>query len=297
MKLKQSIYLFIVASMAVALLQSCGSSSGDKDKNSEEFKAAGESLDKQIEEVVYNMPSPTEIPGILQTTGAEFNQALLNSKANADKYLARNDKAALNLGVYVADIGYLISYDKTQEAIDYLEICKNLGNNLNVIGSFDAGILQRFEKNISNKDSLSRLLDNAVKHTDNYLKNDDRTKLAALFVTGSFVEGLYISTGLVKTYPKNLLPDDERNLVLTPIIQVVLQQKKSVAELLNLLTSVDQTAPVVSIVADLKKLETTYAAMNIEEQIHNNRADLVLSDKNLLEVTNIVERMRNGVIE
>ena len=116
-------------------------------------------------------------------------------------------------------------------------------------------------------------------------------------MTGSFVEGLYIATGLVKSYPKDLLPDDSRNLVLTPIIRVVLDQKKSVSDLVKMLSSVDQTEPVTTIVSDLKALEAAYNGLNIEEQIKNNKANLVLSDKNLIEVTTIVEKMRKIITE
>src|SRR4051812_17955584 len=118
MNLKQPIYFFVTALLAAGLA-SCGSSSDDKNKNSKEFDEAG-TLKEQIEEVVYNIPSPSEIPYLLQATGAEFNEKLLNARQNVDKYTTRNEKASLNLGVYVADIGYLTSYDKTQEAIDYL---------------------------------------------------------------------------------------------------------------------------------------------------------------------------------
>ena len=129
------------------------------------------------------------------------------------------------------------------------------------------------------------------------MADDNRNKLSALVVTGSFVEGLYIATGLVKSYPKDLLPDDSRNLVLTPIIRVVLDQKKSVSDLVKMLSSVEQTEPVTTIVSDLKALEAAYNGLNIEEQIKNNKANLVLSDKNLIEVTTIVEKMRKIITE
>ena len=116
-------------------------------------------------------------------------------------------------------------------------------------------------------------------------------------MTGSFVEGLYISTGLIKTYPKNLLKDDDRNLILTPIIRVVLQQKESVNELVKMLGAVDQSAPVGELVTDLTALQSSYKALNIEEQIKNNRADLLLSDKNLTEITSIVEKIRKSIVE
>lgn len=296
MKFNRLIYLCLIAMLTVGLA-SCGSSSSDKDKNSDEFNAADDSLKQQIEEVVYNIPSPSEIPYLLQATGAEFNEGLLNPRTKADQYAARTDKAALNLGVYAADIGYLSSYDKTQEAIDYLNVCKTLADNLGIIGSFDMSVLQRFEANISNKDSLTHLLDRTIKKTETFLKDDSRNKLSSLIVAGSFIEGLHISTGLIKTYPKNLLPDDKRIQVLTPLMRVVLQQKKSVGELLKMLQTVEQTDPVTSLVTDLTALDKAYNALNIEEQIKQNRGDLVLSDKNLEEVTTIVERLRTGITQ
>jgi len=294
MKLKRLIYFSMSAAIGFSIA-SCGSS--DKQKNSDEFTAAEDSLKEQIEEVVYNIPSPSEIPYLLQSTGAEYNQGLLNSRTKVDQYASRTDKAALNLGVYAADIGYLTSYDKTQEAIDYLSSCKTLADNLGVIGSFDAEVLKKFEENISNKDSLTRVLDSTIKRTQNFLQDDKRNKLSALIIAGSFIEGLYISTGLIKSYPKNILPDDKRNQVLTPLMRIVLQQKKSVSELLKMLKTVDQTEPVVAIVTDLTALEGAYSKLNIEEQISKNRGDLVLTDKNLEEITLIVERLRKGITD
>jgi hypothetical protein len=295
MKFNRLIYVSLSALIAIGLA-SCGPSTSDKEKNAPESDQT-DSLQGQIDDLLNNMPSPSEIPYMLQTTGAEFNESLINPRDKADQYASITNKAALNLGVYAADIGYLVSYDKTQEAIDYLNAAKALADGLGVIGSFDLEVLNQFEKNISNKDSLSRLLDRTVKKTEDYLKDDNRNKLSAMIVTGSFIEGLYISTGLVKTYPKDLLPDDAKNLILTPLIRVVLDQKRSVSELLTMLRAIEQTEPVTTIVADLKDLETQYAALNIEEQIKNNKANLVLSDKNLIEITNIVEKLRKNITD
>ncbi len=281
--------------VALAIV-SCGPAAKQEDK-SDEFKQAQESLKDQIQDVVYNIPSPSEIPYLLQATGADFNQSLVNDRNKADQYATRNDKAALNLGIYAADIGYLSSYDKTQEAIEYLGAAKGLADNLGVIGSFDPEVLKRFEANISNKDSLGALINQSVQKTDKYLKDDSRNKLAALMVTGSFIEGLSISTGLIKTYPKDLLPNDQRNLILTPLIRVILEQEKSVDELIKMLSAVDQAEPVAGIVTDLTALQASYRALNIDEQIKNNKANLVLTDKNLVDITKIIDKLRSSIVE
>jgi len=276
-------------------LWSCGSKK-ENNENSDEFKQAEESLTEEIKDVENNLPSPTEIPYLLQATGAEFNQSLLNDKKKADSYLTRNDKAALNLGIYASDIGYLVSYDKTQEAIDYVNASKKLANGLGVLGAFDQEVLKRFEKNIAQKDSLTNLVNDAVKQTEKYLKSDNRVKPAALMIAGSFIEGLYISTGLIKSYPKDLKEED-RMLVLTPLLRVVLQQRESIDELVKMLGSVEQTEPVTTILDQLNSLEASYRALNIEEKIKNNQADKILSDKNLADITNSVEKLRKSIVD
>ena len=166
MKLPRPLFVLFLATVILGFT-SCSKSGEDKDENSKEFDEASTATKERIDEVAANIPPPSEIPYLLQATGAEFNQGLINSREKVDQYTSHNDKAALNLGVYAADIGYLTSYDKTQEAIDYLTACKTLSDDLGLVGTFDAELLEKFEKNISNKDSLTRLLDRTMKESQN----------------------------------------------------------------------------------------------------------------------------------
>lgn len=296
MKLNLTHRTLILNLILIAALVACGPSKEKSGNGSDEFSEAEKSLKKQLNEVVYNLPSPTEVPYLLASTGAEFNASLINDKKFAEQYGAKTEKAAMNLGVYIADIGYLTSYEKTQEAIDYINTCKSLADNLGVMGSFDMEVMQKFETQVANKDSLASLLDQTLRTADKYLRDDSRNKLATLVVVGSFVEGLYISTGLVKTYPKDLAPAS-RNLILTPLISIILKQKSSVGEILKMLKAGDQSEPVASLVADMTALQESYNNLNIEDKIKQNRGDLALTDKNLAEITTIVERIRKSITQ
>jgi glutaredoxin-related protein len=64
-----------------------------------------------------------------------------------------------------------------------------------------------------------------------------------------------------------------------------------------MLGTVEQADPVTTIVADLTSLQASYRALDIEDQIKNNKASLVLTDKNLVEITAIVEKMRKFITE
>ena len=295
--MKFKLNTLLLSLLACIGLWSCGSKS-DKGKNSDDFDKAGKSLKEKIKDIAYNIPPPSEIPYMLQGTGAEYNQSLINDLKKADGYGSQPDKAALNLGIYTADIGYLSSYDKTQESIDYLNACKSLADKLGITGSFDRNTLEKFEANIANKDSLAALLNDAMKKTDRYLKEGNRSKLGALLVTGSFVESLYISTGIIKSYPKDAFSKEEqRSRVLNPLMSVVLRQRKSVGEVSKMLSDVDQSDPIPTIIADLKGLEAAYNASNLEEMVKNNKGNLVLTDKNFAEITRLVEKLRGDIVQ
>lgn len=293
--LKKSL-LQIVILISIGIFFSCGGNKDAAQDESSEFDAAKESLKENIEGVIVNIPSPAEMPYLLQATGADFNASLINSKESADKYMSTFDKAAMNLGIYAADIGYLSSYEQTQEALDYLQIAKQLADHLGVVDAVDQVVMERFEKNIDEKDSLYKIINGAIENVDQYLKTEARNRVAALVTTGSFIEGLYVSTELVRTYPKDLLPDDARNLILTPVIQIILSQEESVGELIKLIESLPADDLTNQIKADLQALQENYVALNMEDQIKNNRADLMLTDKTLVDITTTVNQMRSDII-
>ncbi|MBL3658705.1 hypothetical protein [Fulvivirga sediminis] len=288
----------ILSVLIIFGMTSCGQKTEKEAEDaSEELEAAEPELKEQIEEVVYEIPSPSEIPTLLERTGAEYNGSLVNPQDKADSYASANDKAALNLGVYATDIGYLVSYDKSQDALTYIASSKKLADNLGVTGAIDSKLLSRFENNLSRKDSLIILINSTIDKTESYLKDDERNQLAALVVAGSFVEGLYISTGLVKTYPTDILPEDKRNLVLTPLIDVILKQEKSVKDLSKMLDALEKSGPLAELSTKVKALEADYEKLDIEEQIKNNRADLALTDATLQDITSKVAEIRNFIVE
>ena len=284
----------LLAILVVIGIASCGQQA-NKEKvtdNSKAFNQAEREVKHQIQSVAYDIPPPSEIPFILQATGAEFNESLINDLNKVDEYEITNNKSALNLGVYSTDIGYLVSYEKVQEALNYMSSTKRLADHLKVSTAININLLERFENNLGNKDSLAFIINEAIGQTDQFLKDDDRATIAALLITGSFVEGLYISTGLVKTYPKDLLPKDTRNLILAPLVRAILEQNKALNDLVKLLGAVEQTQLIEDIKKQLMELQELYTALNIEDEIQNNQSNLILTDSTLVNITIKVEEIR-----
>ncbi len=280
----------------ITVLFSCGGDKQTDESASKEFDEAQSELKEQIEEVLYEIPPPSEIPYLLQATGADFNESLVNDETKVDQYRSTSDKSSLNLGIYATDMGYLSSYDQTQEALNYLSTSKTLADHLGITGAFDVELLKRFEDNLGSKDSLSAIINESMTKTDDYLKDDDRNKVAAMVLTGSFIEGLYISTELVRIYPHDL-PEDARNLILIPIVTVILDQEKPLGDLIKLMESIDPSEDASNLIESLKGLQGSFEKLNIKDQILNNNAGVVLNDETLAEITTKVGEIRKKIIE
>ncbi len=274
-------------------LISCDGGKKEETTDSSEFDEAASEVQEKVIKIIYEIPSPADIPFIIQSTGAEYNRDIVNDISKVDKYLSSNKIAALNLGIYATDIGYFVTYGQVQEALNFLEGCRRLSEQLGIQNVVDAAVINRFEENLQSHDSLRGIVNQIIKNSDTYLKEIDRNNIAALVLTGTFIEGLYISTQLVATYPKDILPDDTRNLILTPLIGLILNQEEALANLIDLLKSIDIKGDwIEGLINSLEELQAKYGDLDIKDQISNNRADLVVSDKTLERITIQIDRIR-----
>lgn len=286
-----SLSLVIVTSV---LMLSCGADKKTGREGSEDFEKAKSTLSERLENVVYEIPPPSEIPFLLEATGADFDGSIINSKSKFSSYNSTSS-ASLNLGLLSTDIGYMISYGKVQDALSYMEVAKQLAEKIGVGAAIDVNLIKRFESNLSSRDSLSVLVNEALSETERYLKESDRAKVAAMVLTGSFVEGLYISTALVRNYPKDILPDDARALILKPLIITILKQEKPLNDLIGLLKTLKSDEEIAKLLESFENLSSEFASLNISENLQNNQAAALLADGALDQIINTVGQIRDEI--
>jgi len=241
------------------------------------------------------LPQVSDIPAMLQLTGADFNPTLVNPSNKVESYTTTSDKAALNLGVYGTDIGYLASYNKTQDILNHVKSAQKLAEKVGVTKIFDSSIQKRFETNLSKKDSLIGLVNESMITADKYLKESDRTNTASLVAVGAFIEGLSISTGLIEKYPKNV-SEEIRDGVLSNLVLTIAKQKKTLGDLISILKAAKQDATVKEFTTHLEELHKKFETLNIEEQLKNNKGDLKITPQILTDITPKVKEIRNKII-
>ncbi len=239
--LKGTLFL---ASVSAILSVGCG---GDAKKETEELPPVDstQSTILNVNGEIFSIPSPIQTAFLIKNSGAAYSKQILNESSKSASY-STNFSKALNLGIYGADLGYVTIYDQTQDAIGYLNSAKKLADELGVSGAFDAQTIERFQKNLGNKDSMLVLVGSAYRSSDTYLKNNDRSDVSGLVLAGGWLESLYFATNVYKTKPN----DDVRRRIA--------EQKTSLNSLIKLLTQYYSQAEYTELIDALNDLSKVF---------------------------------------
>lgn len=233
----------LIVMLTVLLVVSCksGNKAGDQE-------IAADSLNKDllasdIKAVLYPLPAPFEMTQMLNDIGAKYSSKNLNPSANAEKYVTEQKKA-LNLGVYAADLAYAATFQQQQDIQTYLNSIKTLADQLGVTYDYSKLLSDDYKAKFENKDSLTNIITNTIYDTYQFLEQKSNPDLAVDMVTGVWVELMYIATNI---------SEDSYNF--TGIVDIISKQKDSYSKVMSLLAARNTNA-------DIKDLETRLSVLN-----------------------------------
>ncbi len=280
-------FTYLTLALAGALLMTAcggsnkgGSSSDELTFNDSLANAAPLELSEEVmSDVVQNISSPVEMASLIKSTGVEFSQKILNNTSQIDNYNT-SYKRALNLGVYSADLGYINTFDKNTIVIDYLVAIKSLAEGIKVGQFFDFNSLKRLATNSNNLDSLMQISISSFNKMDSYLRNQNRSNVSSLIVTGAWIEGLYISGKVIEqTNNEKLINRIAEQKDVINILEIILKNysnQPSFSELANKIGSLKTAYKNVKITTEVGEPKT------IEQ---NGRLIIVQDEISHIEIT------------
>ncbi len=159
---------------------------------------ATQELPTEAQQVLQNISSsPVEMAALLQNAGVEFSEKYITEVQDVDRYNT-DFKRSVNLGILGADLGYLNMYKKTGPVMNNMQAIRKLSEELNVQQFFDFQTIKRLATNNENIDSLMFITLQSFNNMDTYLQQNGRSEISALIICGTWIEGMYIATQVLK---------------------------------------------------------------------------------------------------
>ncbi len=241
-------------------LTSCGGEEKNKASEATEVdNEVEEEITEDSEEFTVFLPSAIQIAEIFNKAGLTFDYSACNPAENADKY-TKSFYQKVNYGVYSADLAYAIVSDKTKEAREIMKVVNAMSDQVGlgtVTGSKE--LLTRFEKNISNKDSIFEIMFVIQQQTDDYLYENKEQDLGLIIFAGAWVEGMYFGS-------KDAIEKNKTNIGGKLIEQMIVLES-----LLKALGNVkDKEQDLEEFSADLKGIHNLYMSL---ESVRGHEGD------------------------
>lgn len=293
--------LTIVFSLALTSCSEDGSSADDvqsiEDAIDNEIDSTSATI-VQFNNSLFSIPSPYEIAFLVKEENIDFNRDFLNPVNRSHNYI-NNFKKALNLGVYGADLGYLNIYEQTPDAISYFSAIKVLSQELDISNAFNFNTISRIENNMGNKDSLLFIMSSTYRDADIYLKENNRSELGVLILTGGWLESVNVLINIAKVNknPNIIRRIGEQKFTIENMIKILSPYYNESEEYGKLIESLIELA----YDFDGIDIHYTYKKPNVYPNkkltVINSESQLVMSEEQLLMISDKIVAIRNMIIE
>lgn len=278
----------------------CGGGSNDEDINfipEDDIRSANASYNPDaMNEIIASFSSPVEMAAMLEDSGVPFSRSYLVDPEKTKEYTS-NFKKALGLGVLSTDLGYLNVYQKTGQIIEYLANIRNLTEELKLGQFFDFATLKRLATSDDNIDTLQFMCTQSYHNMDAHLRENQRSNLSALLVTGVWLESLYLLTQVEKEQHsedlKNAIGNQKGILnTLLPIL-INFREQDHFEELVQNLEELKDVLDVVKVSVQVKEIPSVN---NPGTMVQQEFTVIEISDEELHEIISVTEKIRNKII-
>lgn len=279
----------IVAALGLGMF-SCGNSE-PQDVNVVDTTSQEDVLTEDMFEspdVDYHLPSPLQVASIFKKSGLAYHSNITNPTANSSKY-TEELKQMLNFGVYSADMAYCVLNEQSNEGRKYLAVITDLAEQIGMESVFEnKDLMDRFDKNIENKDSIEILMIDIHERTETYMEENDMQHKSSIHFAGAWTEGMYLG---VYDYEKNKTKEGlgaqitEQMSILNNIIKGLEDPKNAGTDLGWLIT-------------DLKTIQSTFDEFeSVKAYVADeNATELDLTDAEFKSLGDLIKTLRSKII-
>ena len=287
---KFDIYSLLFLCLFAACSISCESENSEyknevQDDSSDDLNHSIE-IDTMDNDYVFMPPSPIQIASILNKANMKYEEGLANNISNVKLYSTKF-KQSINFGVYACDLAYCVTNDKYEEASKYLKVSKDLAAKIGMESIFlSDNLVDRFEANVGNQDSIMSILFHVQMMTDDYIYDNDLTDLSVIYFTGAWVEGMNIGT-------HTMLGNDDHK------ISVLLSEQMTIARSIirGLRAVKSQTEDLVDLTDHIEEVVNAYHNLwSVKQEGENiEYLDVELKHEEVISISEMILELREEI--
>ncbi len=251
------------------------SCAGKKEKKTDP-EVVEETIKEEIKEYSYPIASAFEVTDMLNEIEASYIVGITNDPEKSDNYFMEKDRA-VNLGIYTADLAYATTYNQKADVQGYFKASETLVRELDLTGAFQDDLPDQIEANLDDKDKLVKIITDMFQNAYSHLNQQGRTEVSYLVLSGSVIEGLYLTTNISENTFQN-----------PKLIEAILFQEEPLVKLEEMMEPYKDTELLGDVYADIASINAIYA---LEEGSSS------MTKEQVVKLTDLIASIRNKFVQ
>ncbi len=251
----------------------------------------------QLREIYYGLMTPVEVCNIFEKLQLTYDDNVVNPSENANLYMS-SYKAAMNMGVYGVDIGYMKIFGMNRKMIAYYSTLRSLSERINVPPDVLVDDIRRLDRSMGNADTLTSLMTEAYEGIDECLRKEGNESTLGLMMMGGWIESMYIATNVAYN------PEHPDPL----IIEKIAEQKYSLLTLLVYMKNYYDDPMVVFYTKKLKYLDRYFNSFNIyyhkgdvsidtqKQVIRSTGSEMTVTIETINKIRDYISKLRREIV-
>ena len=278
--------LFIILLSLLISSNGCGESIEKKEIHFPEMEEVN--VDEVSADYEFIPPSTLQVASIFKKAGLHYDFKLTNPINRIDVYSTKLAQS-LAFGVYSSDLAYSVIHEKYDEAIRFLKTLRTLGSKIGLETIFNSsGLIERFEANLANQDSIIDILIFLQENTDDYIEENGKEDLSVIYYTGAWIEGIYMGA-------KSVIKNQEKR------IGVLISEQMTFAEILvkGLEHVEDKNNDITDLIDSIQDLVDTYYNLESVTALGEEAEyiDIVLTKDEIILMTGKIIELRESIVQ
>jgi hypothetical protein len=245
--------------------------------------------------VIPELHSISELKAILEIADIGFNPEIINQTEYVSLYFG-DQKIAANIGVYLADLVYVMSTkenpDIYKEYGAIFELAKQFGfadDLLNVT-------LERYENGNTSVDQLFELLEKSLENSSKNMSGSEVSEFSSYLLLGNYIEKLYIVSSLLQQRNDKVDVETEAEMK-SGLLSLMTRQSIRIDQMIYVLSKYPNRSLDVLVLEDLQLLFNNY--LNVEanrDKILKLKPVELYNSKEVITIFNQIEKIRNRIV-
>jgi len=149
--------------------------------------------EKLIKQILEAIPHPVEMASTIVSIDQNFPFKGLHSPKRVNEY--RNViKQSLNMGVYHADLEFMIMMRSSEEIVHYVDVVKRLSILLEIEDWLEYNFMKDLSQNTTLYQTMLEISQRNFENINEHLQRKSETHLNALVITGAWIETMFLAS-------------------------------------------------------------------------------------------------------